>query len=244
MEDLFSYFIRIAPGLIIILAAFFLLPKKQLLAKIFLLIFAFVLMRDAMTPVGFWSFNITESTMWLRFIDSPLILFVLGILSLGAAVSLLLVRDFRSLVRWGDVRSWRTYVFGLLAGLLVASPWIVLGFNVPLEARGGAVAIGLLPALLFMALAGNFLEELLFRGFLQSYFEKHMKSIRAAVVSGLIFAVAHIFLASTVTSLGWPLLVFVLVEGLACAFVYRTYGLLSATIVHGVAIFMLASGLL
>ncbi|OYW90792.1 MAG: hypothetical protein B7Z23_09275 [Pseudomonadales bacterium 32-61-5] len=69
-----------------------------------------------------------------------------------------------------------------------------------------------------------------------------MASTRAAIVSGVTFAAAHAFLASTVTSLGWPLLLFVLIEGLACAFVYRRYGLVSSTIVHGVAIFVLASG--
>ena len=94
-----------------------------------------------------------------------------------------------------------------------------------------------------MSLVGNFLEELIFRGFLQGYFEKHMSTMRAALISGGMFAAAHIYLASTVTDLGWPLLVFVLVEGLACALIYRKFGLISSALTHGTAIFILAGGL-
>lgn len=160
------------------------------------------------------------------------------------AVLLLRVPELRMLVRWGDLGSWRLYLVGILGGVVVAAPFVLVGLGAPLDARGGAVAVGLLPALLFMALVGNFLEELLFRGFLQGYFEEHLSGVRAAVLSGLLFAAAHIFLATTVTDLGWPVLLFVTVEGLACAFIYRSFGLVASTLTHGVAIFVLASGLL
>lgn len=127
---------------------------------------------------------------------------------------------------------------------MVATPFIAMGLQIPIENRGGSVAASLLIPLFFVTFAGNFLEELIFRGFLQSYLAKHMKSIRAALLSGLLFAVAHIFLASTVTNVGLPLLAFVAIEGLACAFVYRKYGLISAAIVHGLVIFLSAAALL
>lgn len=243
MDDLFNYFLRITPGLSIVIAVFVLMPRKLLIAKIFLLIIGFILMRDAMTPVGFWEFGISESVIWLRFIDSSLILIVLGVLSLIASLLLLKIKDLKKLVKWGNLRSWETYVMGLAVGLIVATPFILLGINTPIDLRGGEIATTLLPALAIMSFAGNFLEELVFRGFLQSYLEKHTSTIRAALLSGLMFAVAHIFLASTVTSLGLPVILFVAIEGLACAFVYRKYGLISSTIVHGLVIFMLASGL-
>lgn len=243
MENLPDYLLRITPGLALISLVFILLPKKQILAKIFVLILGFILMRDAMTPVSFWSFGITESAVWLRFVNDAWLLFVLGTLSLLTSFVLLRVPSLRALVRWGNARSLRTYVVGIGCGLLVAAPFLLLSQSVALEYRGGVVALAVFPALLYMSLAGNFLEELVFRGFLQSYFEKHMTSIRAAVLSGLIFATAHIFLASTVTDLGWPLLAFVTIEGFACAFVYRRFGLISASLTHGVAIFVLASGI-
>lgn len=104
--------------------------------------------------------------------------------------------------------------------------------------------MSLLPALAFMAFAGNFLDELLFRGFLQSHLESSSGRVRAALISGLAFAAAHAFLASTVTDLCWPVLVFVLVEGLVCALVYLRWGLISSTIVHGLAILLLSAGLI
>lgn len=244
METLLEYFLRITPALALITLVFFLLPRKQLLARIFILIVGFILMRDAMTPEGIWSFGLTTPAIWLRFVENSTVLFILGALSGLTAWTLLRSRDLRRLVRWGNVRSWRPYVVGVLAGVLVVAPFVALSVGTPLEARGGAVAVSLLPALFVMAILGNLLEEVIFRGFLQSYFEKHMTGVRAAVLSGLMFAVAHIFLATTVTDLGWPLLAFVLLEGLVCAFIYRKYGLIGAALTHGVAIFILAAGIL
>ncbi len=189
-------------------------------------------------------FGVEFPALFLRFVDDWFVLVSLGVMSGLVAVLLLRVPELRMLVRWGDLGSWRLYLVGILGGVVVAAPFVLVGLGAPLDARGGAVAVGLLPALLFMALVGNFLEELLFRGFLQGYFEEHMSGVRAAVLSGLLFAAAHIFLATTVTDLGWPVLLFVTVEGLACAFIYRSFGLVASTLTHGVAIFVLASGLL
>ncbi len=243
MDELLLYFVRITPGLLVVVLLFFLIPRKQIIFRILVLILGFILMRDAMTPAGFWSFGVTDSVTWIRFTNNPLILTILGILSLATAFLLLKVKSLNPLVRWGDVGSWKVYTVGLVAGVGVALPFALLSLSVPLEARGGMVAVSLLPALLFMSFAGNFLEELIFRGFLQGHLEKQMKQTRVAIISGLTFAAAHIFLASTVTNLGWPLIVFVLAEGLVCAFVYKKYGLISASIVHGTAIFLLAAGI-
>ena len=243
MSDLFDYFLRISPGLILIATVFLLLPRKQIITRIFLLILGFVLMRDAMTPVGYWTFGIQEQAVWLRFIDDGWLLAILGTLSLGTCVLLLCIKDLRNLVRWGKLSSPTTYIIGVGSGIAVALPFILLALPIDINLRGGEVAIALLPALLYMTLAGNFLEELIFRGFLQSYLEKQTTATRAAILSGLLFAVAHVFLASTVTNLGVPLLVFVLIDGLVCAFVYKKYGLISSTLTHGIVIFILACGL-
>lgn len=244
MQELLIYFLRITPGLILVSSVFFLIPKKQIVARIFVLILGFVLIRDAMTPEGLWNFGITSPAIWLRFIDDGYVLTTMGALSLLIAFLLLNVKELRRLVRWGELHSAKTYMVGFIAGVAVALPFLLVGMGVPIEDRGGYVGATLLPALLFMALAGNFLEEVIFRGFLQSYLAKQMTGLRAAAVSGVIFAVAHVFLASTVTALGWPLLVFVLIEGLVCAFVYRNFGLVSSTVAHGFAIFILSSGVL
>ena len=244
MSDLPDYFLRISPGLTLIAIVFLLLPRKQIITRIFLLIFGFILMRDAMTPVGYWTFGIHEQAIWLRFIDDGWLLAILATLSLATCMLLLCMKDLRKLVRWGKLSSPSTYLVGVGAGLAVALPFILLALPVDMSLRGGEVAAILLPALLYMALAGNLLEELMFRGFLQSYLEKQTTATRAAIVSGLLFAVAHIFLASTVTNLGLPLILFVTVEGLVSAFVYKKYGLVSAALTHGLAIFVLASGLI
>lgn len=78
---------------------------------------------------------------------------------------------------------------------------------------------------------------------MQGYLEKKMSAIKAAFVSGLIFGFGHCFLATTVTSIGAPLLIFTSYEGVIAGLVRARYGLVGAAVAHGVAVFVLASGL-
>jgi membrane protease YdiL (CAAX protease family) len=128
-------------------------------------------------------------------------------------------------------------------GVLAAAPTLLLSLATPLSARGGAVAVTLLPVLLLFSLAGNLAEEVLFRGFLQGRLERDAGPVRAAVLSAVLFAACHAFLASTVTDVGWPLPAFTLYEGLICAFLRLRGGVIPAALAHGTAIFLLASGL-
>ncbi len=83
---------------------------------------------------------------------------------------------------------------------------------------------------------------MLFRGLMQGQWEQRVTPGRAVLLSGLTFATGHIFLASTVTDVGAPLLVFTLVEGLVCAEICRREGVLASTLTHGLTIFGLSAG--
>ena len=112
-----------------------------------------------------------------------------------------------------------------------------------MDERGGNVALATVPVILLFCLCGNLLEEALFRGFLQGRLERVTTGARAAILSGLLFAVCHVFLAVTVTDVGWPLLVFTAWEGLICAWLRLRFGLIPAVITHGLAIALLTGGL-
>jgi uncharacterized protein len=243
LTDLVDYGLRTLPGLLVI-SAWWALSGRDPLLRIMALIFGFILIRDAMTPAGFWQFGLTNGAPWLRFTDEVVILLVFGIGSLTLAATVLATDgDLRRPVRWGrfDVT---TVGLGIAGGVLAAGPWLLLAGGTPLAERGGAVAVSLLPALAFVALAGNLTEEIFFRGFLQGYLEQTFSEVRSALLSGLLFAAAHISLASTVTDVGWPLLLFTLYEGMICAFLRMYRGVIPAAIAHGMAIFVLASGLI
>lgn len=244
VEILVAYSLRITPGLVLLAAVFMLVPTKQVLMRIMVLILGFVLMRDAMTPEGLWQFGITDTAVWIRFINDPWILLVLAGMSGLIVYGLQLIPSLKKLVRWGDLRDPKIYLVGITGAIAVAAPFVLLAQPVDMAQRGGEVAGAVVLAVLVMALVGNLLEELLFRGYLQSFFEKHTTALRAALISGVTFAAAHTYLASTVTDLGWPLLAFVLLEGLTCAFIYLRCGLVASALTHGLAIFILASGLL
>ncbi|MET8054040.1 CPBP family glutamic-type intramembrane protease [Streptosporangium sp. NPDC005286] len=244
LPDLLAYGVRILPGLLLIGACFALARgERDPLLRIMVLIFGFVLIRDAMTPLGFWRLGAAGAIPWLRFTDQAgiLLLFGLGTLALTAGV-LRLDGGLCSLVRWGRFTP-VTVSWGVGGGVLAAGPVLLLSLLTPMAERGGAVAVTLLPVLLAFSLMGNLAEEVLFRGFLQGRLEQHTGAIRAALLSALLFAACHVFLASTVTDVGWPLLAFTLYEGLICAFLRLCSGVIAAALAHGIAIFLLAGAL-
>lgn len=209
-----------------------------------MLILGFILIRDAMTPTGLWEFGLVGGLVpWLRMTDNPVVLVTFGLGSLLLVVATLRDKQLRTLVHWGTPKV-STIVLGVLGGVLAAAPVLLISAGHPIEMRGGTVAIGILPALAFMALAGNLGEEVFFRGYLQGRLEQAMPALRAALLSAFIFAACHAYLATTVTDVGWPLLAFVLWEGLICAFLRMHRGVIPAAIAHGLAIFLLSSALI
>jgi len=244
MADLLEYALRVLPGLVLLTVVWIALRGPAIALRITILLLGFILVRDVMTPLGLWSFGTIGPAVWLRFTDDPAVL--LGL----AAASVLLVgaiyrgaHPLRHLVVWGRADS-RSVLTGMAGAAVVVVPFVVAGRFVPLDERGGAVALSLLPAVFALAMAGNLLEEVLFRGYLQGHLATSHSPARTVVLSGLFFATGHILLASTVTAVGVPLLLFTLFEGLVCAEVARRRGVIAATLTHGLAIFFLASGLI
>jgi len=242
LRDVLDYGARVLPGLVLIGVCYALARKgRDPMMRIMVLIFAFILIRDAMSPAGLWRFG--GPVPWLRFTDQAGIMLGLGAAALAATAALMrLEGDLRALVRWGRPGP-AAAGLGLGGGVLAAAPVLAISAPVPITERGGTVALSLLPALLVFCLAGNLAEEVLFRGVLQGYLEPRLGAVRAALLSGLLFAACHVFLASTVTGAGWPLLAFTLWEGLICAFLRMRAGVLPAALAHGTAIFLLACGL-
>jgi membrane protease YdiL (CAAX protease family) len=235
MVVLIHYSTYLAPGLLLFGLWFALTPKSLTALRILILLMAFVLMRDVMTPLGLWSLG---SEVQLAFTANTLVLAALGGLSVLLITALVRVApDLAALIVWSK----GPRVAGLMIGLAVGG---LIG--VPLRLYQGIEASALvgywvwLPGMVVLAYGANALEEVLFRGFLQGYLEQQVAPLRAALISGVAFAACHAFLALSVTELGWPVLLFTLLEGLACALVRMRYGVLAATLAHGTAILLIA----
>lgn len=244
LDVLPAYALRVLPGMLLILTTFALLPRKTDAIRIMLLILAFLLLRDAMTPEGFWRFGTSPGPLvWIRFAENGALLVTLGGLSLFATLLMLFAcQGMNRRIRWFGRKPALSVAAGVSGALAVAAPLLIAYAYVPIEERGGLFPASLLPHLLFLALSGNLLEEVLFRGYLQGYFEERGGPLRAAVLSGLSFAAGHVFLSATVTDLGVPVLVFTLCEGIVCGLVRMRHGVAASALTHGLAIFLLASG--
>ena len=235
MAVLINYGTYLAPGLLLFGLWFALTPQSLTGMRILILLVAFVLMRDVMTPLGMWSLG---SAVQLAFTANTFVLAALG--GLSVLLIALLVRvapDLSPLILWSKGHRASGLTVGIAVGCLIGVP---LRFYQGIEASAIPGYWVWLPGMVVLAYGANALEEVLFRGYLQGYLEQHVAPLRAALVSGVAFAACHAFLALSVTQLGWPVLLFTLIEGLACALVRMRYGVLAATLTHGTAILLVA----
>jgi membrane protease YdiL (CAAX protease family) len=242
LDTLTAYFARVLPGLALG-AAMLVLARRDPRLRIVLYLALFVLLRDAMTPLGLWSFG-TQGFFWIRLSSDPVFLVVFGAASLGISLGVYyLDRGNRPLVRWTRGTVSARLLWGVGGAAVVVSPLVAVYQFTPLESRGGPVPTSILPAILVFAVLGNLLEETLFRGYVAGLFAQRMTPTRAGIASGVAFAFCHIYLATTVTGAGSPLLAFTLWEGVIAGLVWSKGGVIASTLTHGGAIFLLSSGL-
>ncbi|KIQ60136.1 MULTISPECIES: CPBP family intramembrane glutamic endopeptidase [Pseudomonas] len=232
---LLDYALYLIPGLVLFGLWFGLTPKALTGTRILILLMAFVLMRDVMTPLRLWSL---KGDLQISFLANPFVLATLGLSSLGLiALSARLLPDLWQLVVLSKGRRLTGVALGVGVGGLIGLPLRLC------QATDAAMLPGYwawLPGMVVLAYGANMLEEVLFRGFLQGHLEQHVSALRAALISGVAFAACHGFLALSVTSLGWPILLFTLVEGLACGWVRMRHGVVASTATHGTAILLMA----
>ncbi len=104
--------------------------------------------------------------------------------------------------------------------ITVLSTFVVLsvgGQIIPVAANGGTIPWDLLPVGVIPLIMTTFFEEFLFRGFIQSKFEKDIGALPAILVSGLMFSLYHIGYPGFRT-LGDILLLFAVGVGFAVAY--------------------------
>jgi membrane protease YdiL (CAAX protease family) len=242
METITAYFLRVLPGLVLGGMLLY-LARNEAKLRIAIYLALFILFRDALTPMGLWTLG-TDGFFWLRLYDDTGFLVAFGLMSILICLLLFFVdKDNRMLLRWIHSQPFHGILLGLLGAFLVISPFIYIYQDVPIAQRGGSIAIANLPAILVFAIFGNLLEEVLFRGYVLGLLMQKISVVRAGILSGAIFAFCHIFLAMTVTDVGYPLIIFTLWEGVIAGLVGAKYGILPAVFTHGGAIFLLSSGL-
>ena len=246
MAELTDYAFRVTPALVLVALLYTLLRGRQALPlRIVLVIIGFLVVRDTLVLFEIWGYGVTSGWLpWLRFTNDPLLVSLLAVGSLVMTLFLVLIeRDGESLLVWGRWK-WSHLGWGLLGGIAIAGPLIVAYQFVPLADRGGSVPNSMIAPLLVTAAFGNLTEDVLVRGYVQGYLGTLYSPVRAALGSSLFYAVGHIFLATVVTDLGLPILLLAVYDGLICALVRMKSGIIPAAISHGMAIVVLATGLI
>jgi len=100
IEILIAYILRILPALAALLLFLMLLPRRAQALRIVVYIALFIVIRDAMTPSGLWSFG-TEAFFWLRFTPSQSLLLMIAAGSTLTAVGMLVAEpQLRRKIEW------------------------------------------------------------------------------------------------------------------------------------------------
>jgi membrane protease YdiL (CAAX protease family) len=220
------------------------LARREPRLRIVIYLALFILLRDAMTPLGLWSFG-TQGFFWIRLSSDSAFLVLFGFACLGLSLAVYyLDRPNRHLLIWRRTSLLAGALWGLAGAIVVVLPFVAIYCFTPIGERGGNVPLQLVPAIFLFAILGNLLEEALFRGYVCGLLAQQMTLLGAGIWSGVVFAFCHIFLAMTVTGIGYPLLVFTLWEGIIAGIVGAKCGVASSTLTHGGAIFLLSSGLI
>lgn len=242
-----DYLLMLIPGLVLAAILFLFLRKAHPLLHLFLFITVFIFTRDAMTPIGLWRIG-DEGFLWIRFIDNPIILLLIGLSSVSFVVLMQMISPkLAGQVAWFQGNKPLGMLVGIAGAVLAALPvLLVYVFGVPIENRGGPVALHLLPFILFVTLCGNLYEEILFRGYLYGWLteKETIKPALAGLLSGVFFSFGHVFLAYNVTNVGINVLLFTLWEGGLAGLVRSRFGVIPAVLTHGLAVFFLTSGLI
>lgn len=244
--DLVGYLLRIAPAMVVVIALYVMLRGKQALPlRIMVVVIGFLIVRDTLILFQVWGYGLGDGWLpYVRFVNEPLLVvgFAVGVLVVTALL-VLIERDGRSLLHWITWRWWSLlWAFG--GGAVIAGALIIAYLFVPLADRGGAVPADMLWPLVAIAIFGNLTEDVLVRGYFQGWVATVASPVRAAIASGLFYALGHVFIATQIMHGAWPILVFALFDGLVCAFVRMKAGLLPAAVSHGMGIAVLATGLI
>jgi membrane protease YdiL (CAAX protease family) len=219
----------------------FLIPRALIEWRIVTYVLLFILLRDLMTPLGLWEIDVPNGT--LRLPGHVSLLLALGILTGGCVVAINRFEPkLAELIVWSKDGILRSLLVGAL-GMFMTSLLPLVFHLIVRSARRVPPSPSMMLALLFFAFVGNLLEEVLFRGYFQGYLERRTTPLRAALLSGVFFALCHIYLSATVTSAGIIVLLFTLYEGMIAAVVRMRSGVLAASLSHGGAIFLIASSL-
>ena len=242
-----EYFLMLLPGLALAAVLFFLLRKAHPLLHLFIFVAVFIFARDAMTSHGLWSLG-NEGFLWMRWSSDPVVLLTLGFACIGFVLLMQAISpQLAVLIKWFEGNRLPGILTGIAGAVIAVLPVLMIhqSGDVPIESRGGVVPMSLLPMTLFMSLSGNLYEEVLFRGYLFGWLTEKdgIKPVTAGLISGVFFSFGHVFLAYNVTSVGISLLMYALWEGCVAGLVRARFGVIPATLTHGLAIFLLTCGL-
>ncbi len=190
--------VRVWPALVVGILA---LPASQVVAGVVLGVAAFALYGPSVMQSSDWLAQFTQTRFGLLVVIVPGQLVFLGASLGAAALSSETIRE-RLALRRGRLPVWTWGVFVLATPVVGFASSVLLSQLVdePSEqlrlmtemmrahAQGGFVVV----LLLLVGVVPGFVEELLFRGYLQSRLLRCWPPVGAIALSALVFAVAHI----------------------------------------------------
>lgn len=238
--DLFIGYIRsILIPFLSIWTLVFNIPETIYPLSLFCQFFSFIFMRDALIPAKLWTILTTEGKFEMKFIENVPVLVLLSCLCMFNVWLTYFTNKTVLPLTFMKYDMVRTIGLGIIFSVAIYYPVYVYRQISPMVLINNASNnFPLTVANLMMCLCGNFMEEILYRGYLARYLKSYgVSMIRSIFLQGALFTILHMYLAFTMTNAGVMVLFFTFYEGVLCAYCEYKYGVVASTIAHGLAIF-------
>src|SRR4051812_3467855 len=119
------YLSRVTPA-VILGAMLLFLARREPKLRIVSYLALFVLLRDAMTPLGLWSFG-AQGFFWIRLHDDPGFLMIFAMACLGMTLAIYFFdRENRPLLQWLSGPWQNGLLWGTVGAAVVVAPFVVI----------------------------------------------------------------------------------------------------------------------
>lgn len=236
MELLIELLWIACPFLLVMFLLYKLAARKNVIWKIVIIIGCFVVIRTLLFYEQVWWIQDEHGKLLIDFTSDTWLLITLSLIGILIVVGCFLFQMKLNLyVKWASDSVIKSIIFGLISSIFLISPMLLWNFYTlwPLRTVESA---SLLVSVAAFIIIDKFIEELVFRGYLQGYLDRFYSPLKSNILTTSVYSLSHLLI---LIIMGQHFL-FVFVYSIFAGFIFsglrNRYGIVSSALANGVSI--------
>lgn len=236
MELLLELLWILFPILLVMLLLYVLVARNKVAWKIAVITMSFVIIETILLYKQLWWLHGEHRKLDIEFTADAWILFTLSLIGLLIIVGCILFQvQLNRYVIWAGKSIFKSILYGLFGAIVLVIP--ILFFNQhTLEKVSYEGNLSLFISTILFILVGKSLEELIFRGYLQGYFERIFTPLKAVLIATAIYSLLHFMMLVIIGEHYWLALLQSIYIGIVCSGLRYRYGILASALANALAI--------